>query len=231
LELFSAVDVFLGAAIFMGEFGDRVLSAQISGEDAVSSEALLENAIFGLDRWLRRRQGVYEYSSNSKCLFRVNRAEAEIAVDLSDGTQIRPGDAILNLHLLNEHVRRMRQGDSTLGWASHMTRAVDASLRELAGCLARRREFDDIVALRADMRLGTSAQCPQLTRIATHLGFQAANGQVGSRYLRQFGENLFMLLLVMAANPVSLRTDVLWRDHALFYLSRMALERRYRALR
>jgi hypothetical protein len=85
------------------------------------------------------------------------------------------------------------------------------------------------VALRADMRLGTAAQCRQLTRIAMHLGFEAAAGRPDSRVLRRFGETILMLLLVFAANPVALRSDVFWRDHALFYLSRPALERRYGA--
>jgi len=36
-----------------------------------------------------------------------------------------------------------------------------------------------------------------------------------------------MYLLVLASNPAAMRADVLRRDHALVYLSRAALERRY----
>jgi hypothetical protein len=192
-----------------------------------SSGALVEHAVFGLDRWLRRRQGVYEYSTSALCLFRLNRGEAEQALTLTDGIRVGPGDPILNLHLWNEHMPPMPPEGPTVGWARQTHRAVDASLRELARWLARQADHADIAALQADMRLGTVAQSQQLVRIAGRYGFESAVFPTESGSLRQFGENILIYLLVLAANPVAIRTDVLWRDHALVYLSRAALERRY----
>jgi YkoP domain len=206
------------------------LQSQASGARAASGGALIENAVYGLDRWLRRRSGVYEYSVHPACLYRINRGEADARLILSDGTRIASGDPVLNLHLWNEHVPPMSSGDCTLAWARRMARSAVFSLTQLAQWLAVRPEHDDIVALRADMCIATSAQCPQLTRIALHMGFEPVRAPGLSRdsgYLRQLGENFFMLLLVMAANPAALRSDVLWRDRALFYLSRTSLERRY----
>ncbi|HZT26165.1 MAG TPA: hypothetical protein VFA57_10720 [Pseudolabrys sp.] len=227
LELFSGAGVLMTGGGINAISEPRSLPLQVSPR-AGSGGALLENAIFGFDRWLQRRCGVFEYSSHPACLYRINHGEADATVTLSDGTHIRAGDPVLNLHLWNEHIPTMQPGDSTLAWARRAAKAADISARELAKWLAARRELDDIEALRADMRFATSAQTPQLTRIAMHLGFEPVNAPAGdSHYLRQFGENLFMLLLVMAANPAALRSSVLWRDHALFYLSRRALERRY----
>jgi hypothetical protein len=95
--------------------------------------------------------------------------------------------------------------------------------------LARQPEFDDIAALRADMRIATAAQNAQLIRIMAHYGFEAAvRGDAGNDgTIHRLGENFLMFLLVLATNPIALRTDVFWRDHALVYLPRAALERRY----
>jgi YkoP domain len=203
------------------------LSAQISNHGSGSGGALLEHAVYGLDRWLRRRQGVCEYTANPACLFRVNRDRADQSLTLTDGTPIRPGVPVLNLHLWNEHMPPMPAAGPTIGWARHAHRAVDVSLRELARWLAREADLADIAALRADMRLATVAQSQQLVRIVTHYGFESAAFRAETGSLRQLGENILIYLLVLAANPAAIRTDVLWRDHALVYLSRAALERRY----
>jgi YkoP domain len=203
------------------------LSTQISNQRTVSSGALLEHAVYGLDRWLRRRHGVYEYTNDPECIFRINRAAAEVDLLLSDGSHIRPGDPILNLHLWNEHIQPMPHDGATLAWARRLSRAVDISLRELAQSLAGQYDLDDIAALRADMRLGPTARSQQLARIAARYGFESAAFRAETGSLRQFGENILICLLLLAANPAAIRTDVLRRDHALVYLSRAGLERRY----
>ena len=203
------------------------MSAQVSNHGHLSGGALLEHAVYGLDRWLRRLQGVYEYTANPICLFRINRGEADQTLTLSDGTRIRPGVPILNLHLWNEHMPPMPRDGATVAWARQTNRAVGTSLRELARWLAGQPDLADIAALRADMRLATGAHSRQLMRIATHLGFESTAFRAETGSLRQLGENILMYLLVLAANPAAIRTDVLRRDHALFYLSRAALERRY----
>ncbi|MEJ2374949.1 MAG: hypothetical protein P8Y53_02150 [Pseudolabrys sp.] len=203
------------------------MSTQLSNHGTVSSGALLEHAVFGLDRWLRRWHGVYEYTDDPICMFRVNRCEAERALSLADGTRIHPGDPILNLHLWNEHMPPMPHDGATVAWARQMRSAIDTSLRELADWLSHRADHADIAALRADMRLGTVAQTQQLIRIAARYGFEPMDCRAESGSLRDFGENILMYLLVLAANPAAIRTDVLRRDHALVYVSRAALERRY----
>ena len=203
------------------------MSAQISHHGSGSGGALLEHAVYGLDRWLRRRQGVYEYTANPVCLFRINRDQADQSLALIDGTRIRPGVPILNLHLWNAPMPPMPAEGPTIGWARQAHRAVDVSLRELARWLACEGDLADMAALRADMRLAAVAQSGQLVRITAHYGFESAAFRAETGSLRQLGENILIYLLVLAANPAAIRTDVLWRDHALVYLSRAALERRY----
>lgn len=191
----------------------------------------LENAVFGLDRWLRRRQGIFEYTDDPACIFRIQRALAEGPLTLSSGAQIEPGMPILNLHLWNEHVPLMGPGGATIGWACHASRGIRTSLRQLAAYLANSPELDDIAALRAEMRLGTAKQGIQLLRLTARCGFEPAEvdqaGYWWSRSLRNVGESILIFLLGLATNPVAVGAPVLRRERKLVYLSRPALERRY----
>lgn len=189
---------------------------------------LLEYAVFGLDRWLRRRQGVYEYSSDPACILRIQRYAADETVALRDGTRIAPGDPILNLHLWNEHIPSMSHGGATVRWARRVSRATESSLRDLARYMVDHPDLDDIIALRADVRLWTVDQRAQLARLTAHLGFEPAIGALHPpRAPVRLGENIFMLFLVLASNPAAAGAPVLRREHTLVYLSRTALDRRY----
>jgi hypothetical protein len=192
----------------------------------------LESAVFGLDRWLRRRQGVFEYTGNPSCIFRIQRAQADECLTLSDGTEIAPGDTILNLHLWNEHMPPMGTDGATVSWARELCHRIEVSMLELARYLAECPELDDIKGVRGDMRLGTAEQSAQLARLAARYGFEAIAEAVGadnfsSGSLHRLGENILIFLLVLATNPVAVGAPVLRRDHKLVYLSRSALTRRY----
>jgi hypothetical protein len=60
-------------------------------------------------------------------------------------------------------------------------------------------------------------------------GFAAVlcGGPENGGRIHRLGWNFLMFLLVLATDPIALRMDVFWRDHALVYLSRAALGRRY----
>lgn len=185
--------------------------------------------MLGLDRWLRQRQGIYEYSTNPLCIFRIGRAQAETDVRLSDGIHVPVGAPILDLHLWNEHVPPIASGGATVPWAREFTYRIDVSMRDLARHLKWTRALDDIVALRGNMRLGTAAQNGQLARVAARYGFEPAAEGAACGPVQRFAENVFIFLLVLATNPVALRAPVLRRDNKLVYLSRAALETRYAA--
>jgi hypothetical protein len=192
-----------------------------------------EHWVFSLDRWLRRWHGVYEFSAHRECLLRAERCLAEESWQLSDGVRVRRGDPLLRIHLWNEHMPAMGQQGPTVAWARRASRAVDASLRELARHLAQGQDFDAVVAVCADMRLGTARQSAQLTRIVARYGFEPTrNSRLGRPGLLRFiGENILMMLLVLATNPVAFRAAVLRRDHTRVVISRAKLLRLYRATR
>lgn len=193
--------------------------------------AWLERAVFTLDRWLRRREGIYEYSTDPHCVFRVGLGNADQDLTLADGTEIHAGDPLLMLHLWNENLPVMGQGGPTVAWARQVSRAIHDSLRELARYLHQRVELDDVGALYGDMHLASARQAAQLARIVTRYGFEVVDDYDATRpsALHRFGKSILIVLLVAATNPVALRSAVLRRYHKRVFLSRATLARRYRS--
>ena len=190
-----------------------------------------EQWVFSLDRWLRRWHGIYEFTAHRECLFRAERCLAEESLLLSDGVRVRRGDPLIKVHLWNEHMPAMGQDGPTIAWARRVSRAIDTSLRELARHMAQSSDLDGVGAVCADMRLATAKQSAQLARIVYRYGFEAAkDSRVGRPgLLRLIGENILMVLLVLATNPIAFRAAVLRRGHTRVIISRAKLLRLYRA--
>jgi len=114
----------------------------------------------------------------------------------------------------------------SVGWARDVKRRIELSLRELERHLATQPECSDIVAICGNMTLATPQQGDQLARIAARYGFEGAGESEPQRSYpspRRLGENILMLLLVLAANPAAARFSILRRDRKPVYLSRTTL--------
>ena len=186
--------------------------------------------VMRLDRWLRRRQGIYEFTTDRRCLLRAEVGQSDRALTLADGTEIAAGDPILILHLWNEHIPPLGLRGPTVRWARHMSRAAHVSLRELARHLQQQGELDDVVAICGDMHLGSAHQAEQFTRLVARYGFEMVDeGEAETAgTLHRIGKNILVLLLVAATNPVALRSTILRRFHRRVFISRTLLARRYR---
>ena len=103
---------------------------------------LMEAVDWRLRRWL----GVSEYTQSSDCIFRMQIVRNADYIVLKDGTFLRPGDRIIDLHLWNQQVPLMPEAGPTLGWARRMNDSFRRSLQELAHHLAARTDVDDIIA-------------------------------------------------------------------------------------
>lgn len=185
------------------------------------------HVVFALDRLVRKRVGIYEYSTDDRCIFRVHRSHAQQSLSLKDGTRIRRGDPILMLHLWNEHMPCMVKGPS-VGWGRQVSRGIQLSLRELARYLQEDSTLKDVKAVCADMCLGTAEQRMQLSRIVGRYGFESARrgaGQPG--VVQRIGGKIMMFLLALVTNPSTLRAAIFLRAHQRIFLSRNALVRRY----
>ena len=183
-----------------------------------------------IDLRLRARHKVFEFSQSPRCIFRIQLGHAGEVLTLDDGTRIGAESRVVNLHIWNAQMPRMPSAGATIAWARLVHRNLEFSLNELAKLLAARADLDDVVALRADMRLGTAEESDQLLRIAGRYGFEPT-AQQGRRSVRQFwhdfGENIFMTMMVLASNAPAFRWSVLRRGRKTVYLSRSRLMQRF----
>jgi len=189
----------------------------------------LQSAVFALDRRIRRRLGVYEYTVHPQCLFRLQLAHVDDPLMLADGTFVSAGSRVLALHLWNERIPLMGRGGPTLAWARKANRAIHASLRELAHYLAAQPSLEDILAICADMPVTGSGQAEQVARIMARYGFEAAVGNDRRSPFRRFGDAVFVLMLVLATNPQAVRSAVLRCSNMRVFVSRAVIEQRYTA--
>src|SRR4029077_17995889 len=190
----------------------------------------LEAMVAALDDRLRLRHGVIEYTNSSECLFRIQLVASNESYALSDGTCIRRGDRVGNLHVWNEQFPCFAGKGPTFAWARRVNQAFELSLRELAGFLDGRRELDDVVAICANMSLEPAERSAQLVRFVGCFGFEpiaAASSRSFRQQMHWFGENILISMMVLARNAAALRADTLRRDRTLVFLSRRELRRRY----
>ena len=198
-----------------------------AAQDA-SGAGWLKSAVFALDRRIRRRIGVYEYTLHPQCLFRVQVVRLDDTLVLGDGTSVERGSRVLVLHLWNEQMPVIGPTGPTLAWARKADRAMDISLRELAGYLAAQPNLQDIEVICGNMPVIGSAQAEQLARILARYGFEAAVDDADRRsLLHRFGDGVLVLMLVWAANPRAVRSAMLRCCNMRFCVSRTALEHRY----
>lgn len=194
------------------------------------SHPRLAVAIFVLDKWLQRCQGVVEYSVHPQCVFRMQVGRAHRQLFLRDSTHVRPGQRIVHLHLWNEHIPPVPATGTTIRWARQMQQGMAIALRELAKYLAARSELADVAVICADVPCGTQAQAHQLSTIMGYYGFETIPEEQPvplREQLHRFGDNILISLMVLAQNSVTLRADTLRRVRVPIYLSRRGLAERF----
>jgi hypothetical protein len=194
-----------------------------------AAEDRLAKAVFGFDVWLRRWCGVFEYTANPDCIFRLRLVRLQNPIVLSDGTACAAGDQIAELHLWNEHIPPFPPEGATLPWARHMVRCIDASLRDLAWFLNSRPDLRNVRGVRGETALLISGHSQPLLRICARYGFRVIRhtGRLPLRArLHRLGENILVALMVLARNPRAFHLDYLVRSRLEVFLPRAVLDQR-----
>ncbi len=172
--------------------------------------------------------GVYEYTLDPRCLFRLQVVRLDHRLVLGDGTRVEPGSRALVLHLWNEQMPVIGRNGPTLAWARKADRAMDISLRELAAYLAAQPQLRDIAVICGNMPVIGSNQAARFARVLARYGFEASVDETDPRgLLHRFGDGVLVLMLVWAANPRAVRSAMLRCCNMRIFASRTALEQRY----
>jgi hypothetical protein len=191
---------------------------------------VLRAMVLALEGLLRRQGRVQEFTQDEECILRIAFTASKQDVELSDGTKVRAGDKICELHLWNEHIPPMPTGGPDLRWGVRFYRLAVKSLRSLAAYIAAE-ERQDIVALGGQMAFLEKDGSPVLASVAAQLGFDVLNltAQAG-RWGRftHFWENIFSWALMWTFNPGSLRGKRFLRlQRYRLWMSRRTLLQRY----
>ncbi|MGH6680278.1 MAG: YkoP family protein [Bradyrhizobium sp.] len=192
---------------------------------------MLNALVSAIDSRLRARQGIFEYSTCPRCIFRVELAANARSIALADGTTVSAGGRLVNLHFWNEHVPRLPARGPTVSWARRMRCDIEMSLQELATFLASRPALADVTAIEGNMAFGSSEQTQLVANLAARYGF-VRPAESARRYsvleaLHLVGENILISMILMSHNPAAFRADCFRRSRVKVYLHRAELMRRF----
>jgi hypothetical protein len=181
-----------------------------------------------LDALLRSLYGIREFTDDPHCVLRIGISPARMPVTMSDGTRVRAGQLIGELHLWNEHIPRYSEHGPDLGWAADMRRRILLSLRLLAQHAERHPAWQQLPAFRADATLSSRLGDIQIRRLAVRHGFELVEPPLALfRQLHALGDSVSAWSLTRAFNPAALARQRFLRDHHELWISRATLLKRY----
>jgi hypothetical protein len=182
-----------------------------------------------LDKWMRLRQGITEFTDDPNCILRISLEAADRELRLADGAVVRPGDRVLEMHFWNERMPQAN-GPLGLGWGGRFSRRLRRSFNELAIALERDPRFCDVVALRGRLAFAGARDSADARRFGAWFGFEVAEATrevTLRRRLHAVAEDYWLLALTYTFNPGTLRHRSLARRHDDMWISRAGLTQRY----
>jgi len=204
----------------------RTMNMNKDGRVAPAPPTLLQTVIRPVDAWLRRRQGIFEFTHDSRCMLRLSRSSADRDIRLSDGTQVQAGDPILDIHFWNEQIPKMN--GSMLKWATSARRQMELSMAQLAEYVESEKSLHNIQIVRARAALVPRRGVGQLQRIAGSLRFEMHDPNRGLLQRgHDFMENFLLWGLLRAFNAGGLRKNQFIRERHELWISRETLIRNY----
>ncbi len=107
----------------------------------------LGRLVRSFDRRQRRKLGIYEFTDDPQCIFRLERGECPADFTLNDGVKLKKGEKVLLLHLWSDHVPSMPSDGADLVWARKMRCMLEYSMHLLANYVSQSPAFESIRAV------------------------------------------------------------------------------------
>lgn len=191
---------------------------------------VLARAIRRLDAYLRKRDGIFEFTDDSRCVLRVHLAAAESDICFSDGTMIRRGDPVGVLHLWNEHLATIPDDGPDLRWGSTLRRSLLRSFEALAHAAERDPRLARARAFGGNAVFVSRNGAPQIARMARRYGLEWITDRPAptlGRRIHDFFENFLILGLQWAYNPRGVKGKGFVREREPLWMTRQTLLERY----
>ena len=180
-----------------------------------------------IDRYLRKRFGIFEYSTEDSCIFRVRIAHTECALELPDQI-VSAGEPVLELHFWNEHLPPVPEGGHNMRWAVGVRRVLIASCRMLAARLEEDPKMADSRAVGGITPLFAAGDGSGWERIFTRLGFIMQPHRNPSGRFVEFWERVYAWMVMRTFAVGSGAPPKLANIHRTnFWISRDDFLRRY----
>lgn len=190
------------------------------------------SALLRFDAIQRRRHNVYEFSDGSYCILRLGLRRAEEERELGDGTVVKPGDLIAEIHFWNEQIPRIPDEGCSMRWGIRFYDAALRSLLDLAKHVRETEALEGLVAVYGETAFATVTRRDGLEAFLRRLGFEFATVHPPRLFgrIERFFVNLYAWLLIMGVNPASLKARSIFTvDCAQVWMSRDTLLGRYAA--
>ena len=162
---------------------------------------ILKKLILFIERQLIKHYKVFDPIDDKNFIFRFNYSTSPYNLLLSDGTKIKKGESLLEIHLNNDNIVRLRNKPD-MAWGSIMGKRLKYSLKKTAELIRRSYFKNDIRAIKGEITLIPSRSGK------INIGFFKAMGfdvylKNKKRNFNEFFENLFAWMLIYAYNPFS----------------------------
>ncbi len=166
------------------------------------SPDLLSRLVFAIDRYMRRRLRIWEFSDDPDCILRVGLTRSRWEVTLNDGTVIRRGETIGMIHAWNERVPPIPPTGADMAWARELRRRLIRSLQLLAQAT---QEDPRLQSIRGFGGAGVLRFSPAILRLLERLGLEIYElpPQSLRDRLEEQGSRVWTWLMRRAFNPVS----------------------------
>jgi hypothetical protein len=194
---------------------------------AAAAVRIMRAFVRAIDRYLRKRFDIFEYSTEDTCIFRIRIGHIERDLALPDET-VAAGEPVLELHFWNEHLPPVPEGGHNMRWAVGLRRVLIASCRMLAARLEEDPKMADSRAVGGITPLFAAGDGSGWEKIFTRLGFIMQPHRNPSGRFVEFWERVYAWMVMRTFTVGSGASPKLASIHRTnFWISRDDFLRRY----
>jgi hypothetical protein len=190
--------------------------------------SMMRGLIRAIDWCLRRFYRVKPFTEDPGCILRLSPGRSKHDFFLSDGTRIRAGDPVLDIHLWNERLPSLSQASWVVDWTRFLLHGFKVSLGLLSEYLCHHSASGGEVVLRGE--LGFASDFQTAKDVFEHLGFDVVlKEHPGARiWRRAFWDSLYSCALMWTFCAPSIRSKSLMKLlRVQVWMSGETLWRRY----